>query len=839
MTIAGSTCGCCSGVAGRTPGAVHNRPGLSSISYRVGRHGDFLDSMIAGLTDVERPRLADLTTRDSDDVSIAVLDAWAVVSDVLTFYTERLANESYLRTAGERISLQELGRLIGYRLRPGVAAETHLAFAIEPPPEVPAAASRDPGANPNVTPTSVVLDAGLRVQSIPAPGEQPQTFETVEEIEARATWNAMPARATKVQLPGMGDTSAYLQGVALNLKAGDGLLIAGGDVLTDHWDLRILAAVQPQPEHDRTLVTWLEPLGSAMWGVTPATPPVPFAMRKRLNVFGHNAPMWGSLSLNFRDNYPGGLSSDGTTRASDWPNFTIADIAGNVVDLDGSHPDIQPESWIVLSMPTYRELWQVTSVSELARAEFAVSGKVTRLALEGGENYDLFDELPREVTVFAASEPLAFAEGPDPSNVANASVDVRVDVSEMRPGRRLIVRGTTTAGAAFAEAATVLSVAAIAGGWRLTLDGDLASAYARDSVVVHGNVALGTRGETVRQLLGSGRAATAFQRFTLAHDPLTYLQSTDPSGATAALEVRVNDVRWDEVSTLYATGPADRAYAVRGDELGRTYVQFGDGARGTRLPSGSGNVRAKYRKGLGGAGNVGSDALAQLLDRPLGVKGVTNPVPASGGVDPEAESAARASMPLGVRTLGRAVSLLDYEDFARAFAGVAKAHAAVLPLRGGRTIVVTVALSGVPAAQSAERLGDLADALRSHGDPQVQVSVLAGSMQAFRVGMRVAIDPAYEADAVIAKVEAALRNAFAFDARSFTDPVYRSGVTAVVHTVAGVLALDIDALYMGTTSDLADRLLAQQPAVGGAGTAIPAGLLILDPAPLDKLEAMA
>ena len=153
--------------------------------------------------------------------------------------------------------------------------------------------------------------------------------------------------------------------------------------------------------------------------------------------------------------------------------------------------------------------------------------------------------------------------------------------------------------------------------------------------------------------------------------------------------------------------------------------------------------------------------------------------------------------------------------------------------------MVTVALSGVPAAQSAERLGDLADALRLHGDPQVQVSVLAGSMQTFHVGMRVAIDPAYEPDAVIAKVEAALRTAFAFDARSFTDPVYRSGVTAVVHTVAGVLAVDIDALYMGTTSDLAARLLAQQPAVGVAGTAIPAGLLILDPAPLDKLEAMA
>ena len=116
---------------------------------------------------------------------------------MLAFYTERLAQESYLRTARERISLQELGRLIGYRLRPGVAAETYLAFALEPPPEVPAAASKDPGSAPPVTPATVTLEPGLRVQSIPGPGEQPQTFETVEEVEARPEWNAFAAVARR------------------------------------------------------------------------------------------------------------------------------------------------------------------------------------------------------------------------------------------------------------------------------------------------------------------------------------------------------------------------------------------------------------------------------------------------------------------------------------------------------------------------------------------------------------------------------------------------------------------------------------------------------------------
>ena len=66
------------------------------------------------------------------------------------------------------------------------------------------------------------------------------------------------------------------------------------------------------------------------------------------------------------------------------------------------------------------------------------------------------------------------------------------------------------------------------------------------------------------------------------------------------------------------------------------------------------------------------------------------------------------------------MSLLDYEDFARAFIGVAKANAAVLTLRAGRTIVVTVAFEG------GDRLDDLGDALKKYGDPRVQVQRARG-----------------------------------------------------------------------------------------------------------------
>src|SRR4051812_45881501 len=195
-------CDCCAGLTAQTPTEVKNRPGLSAIAYRVGIHSQFKHSMLARLSAGELASLAQLQTRADDDFSIALLDAWATVADVLTFYQERIANESYLRTATERRSLLELARLIGYELRPGVAASTYLAFTVEDAP----------GAPPQTS-----IDIGTKVQSVPGPGEKPQTFETVEKIEARAERSAMRAQPSRTVALAFGSTHVYLKGTATNL----------------------------------------------------------------------------------------------------------------------------------------------------------------------------------------------------------------------------------------------------------------------------------------------------------------------------------------------------------------------------------------------------------------------------------------------------------------------------------------------------------------------------------------------------------------------------------------------------------------------------------------------
>jgi predicted phage baseplate assembly protein len=263
-------CRCCEGIEQITPVSNVNRPGLSALVYRVGTHATFLETMLARLSthylevteagaEAERhghptPRshpLHGLTTRDPQDASIAFLDAWATVADVLTFYQERVANEGYLRTAIERRSVLELARLLGYQPRPGVASSTHLAYTLEDSKEA-------------------TIPAGSRAQSVPGPGELPQSFETAEDLYARAEWNLLQPRLQRPQAMRREDfdveRAIYLKGTSTNLKANDPVLIdfgrriANGLLGGNSVELFRVLKVEPEQSAGRTKVTlfpWL------------------------------------------------------------------------------------------------------------------------------------------------------------------------------------------------------------------------------------------------------------------------------------------------------------------------------------------------------------------------------------------------------------------------------------------------------------------------------------------------------------------------------------------------------------------------------------------------------
>lgn len=232
------------------PYPPYNFPGQPALHYRISEHATFLRRMLARLSEIEvvdgngrrvRP-LSCLSARERDDPAIALLDAWAAVADVLTFYQERIANESFLRTATERRSILELARAIGYELRPGVAASTVLTFTLDEGPQ---------------SPLETEIPAGTAVKSIPASGGPPQTFETSAGFLARRAWNELQPRKTRPQeLDGNNDV-VYVEGLNSGVEAADWLLVvrsANPNVPNANAEAipRRVLAVTPEPTLSRT-----------------------------------------------------------------------------------------------------------------------------------------------------------------------------------------------------------------------------------------------------------------------------------------------------------------------------------------------------------------------------------------------------------------------------------------------------------------------------------------------------------------------------------------------------------------------------------------------------------
>ena len=780
---------------------VSNRPGLSQVRYRTGGYAEYRMRLAELLGHADG--LPELTTRDPDDFTIGLIDGVACLAEVLTFYSERLVNESYLRTALDRASLAEMGKLVGYRLRPGVAATTHLAFHVEPPPRPEVLQATTPFQRVR-QPASVVIEAGTAVRSVPGPGEQQQTFEAAERLEARPEWNLLRPLQTRKTIVGTPSESLVLKGIATGMRAGDQLLFHAGST---HWETRQVDKVSPA-----TNTTWV------MWRqkLTKAPPMTAYVFRKRLAAFGHNAPMWRTMSKQFRRDY-------GNKNLSDWPDYTITPHAADMaVDIDGSHPEIAVDSRIMLVRGTRRGLFTVSRVEERARSEFAVAGKVTRVHLSGdAKQYQKFRHYVRQTTVFAVDEKLELVEEPDPTKVKDGQITVAGDLSKLPAGRVVLV--TSPAGS---QLVAVKSTQLAGGNTVVTLAENLEHQHVRGELNIFGNVVRATHGETVHQILGDGDAKP-FQRFELKHAPLTHVPSEDPSGATSTLEVRVNEVLWHEVRSQYGSGPDERSFVTRQTPGGELVVGAGDGLRGARVPTGQHNVRAKYRKGIGAGGNLPPGALTQLASPPLGVTGVTNPVPARGGADADTAEQARGDIPRSTRTLGRAVSLTDYADYARTFAGVTKSHVAVLPVRNVRTIVVTVASADKDNLASELLCARLASSLRAFGDPLAPVLVVPHRPVWFEVSVKVLADPDREGETVRAAVAGTLNEAFDFGARDFALPVRKSEVIAVVHRAIGVIAVDLDVLTRTADGKAHEILLASGSEVDKSGHVDGAELMLI------------
>ena len=129
----------------------------------------------------------------------------------------------------------------------------------------------------------------------------------------------------------------------------------------------------------------------------------------------------------------------------------------------------------------------------------------------------------------------------------------------------------------------------------------------------------------------------------------------------------VNDLLWHEVDDLGDGRLRCSAHTSRRKTTRKkTTVTFGNGANGARYPTGTANVKAVYRYGLGKVGTPTPVEISQLATQPLGVQGSHQPARRRLAVPTRTRSIRRAqNAPCAVMALDRLVSVRDYADFSR------------------------------------------------------------------------------------------------------------------------------------------------------------------------------
>ena len=576
------------------------------------------------------------------------------------------------------------------------------------------------------------------------------------------------------------------------------------------------------------------------------------------------------------------------------------------VSLDASFNEIVPGGWAVLERPSLPPLITgIVSVRDVSRADYGLTFASTQLELTKpwiDPAKDQFDSI-RGTNVFAQSELLELAEEPIDEPVCGGRLELSGLVSGLEPGRWLIVSGERTdiahapPGGTAARGATpsgteneivvstapnvaaaekkealpgvtsseLVMLAGIEQSYNRLLPGDkthttlilsedLAFCYKRETISVYGNVVKATHGETKKEVLGSGDGSRELQQFALRQAPLTYLAAATPAGAESTLEVRVNDLLWHETDNLVGLGPKDRRYTISIDDKDQTTVGFGNGKYGARLPTGVENVKAVYRAGIGKPGNVKAGRITSVVTKPLGVKEVTNPLPASGGADREDRDQARRNVPIAVMSLDRLVSVQDYEDFARTYAGIAKASSA--RLSDGRRTLIHLTIAGaddIPIATTSDLFLNLRKALGQFGDPFQNIQVVSRKLKLLVITAKVRLQPDYSWEFVEPKIRQAVIDNFSFARRELGQDALASEALSVIQAQKGVAYVDLDRFdaiaedasseelaRLGTSLTLQMRIVVNKAKIDKTATdpakrILPAELAYLNPIVADTL----
>jgi Baseplate J-like protein len=257
-----------------------------------------------------------------------------------------------------------------------------------------------------------------------------------------------------------------------------------------------------------------------------------------------------------------------------------------------------------------------------------------------------------------------------------------------------------------------------------------------------------------------------------------------------------NLTTWTPESNLLESGASDPNFVVEVEYDGTAHLRFGDNING-QFPESGTAFSTTYRIGNGTAGNVGAESLVFLAAADGRIQSCTNPLPASGGVDPETNDQIRRRAPEAFLTQERAITMPDYEAIAERNTQIDQAVATLRWTGSWYTVFIAAEPRGG---------GNLTPTLRKTLTKFVNRYRLAGQdiqlespqYVPLKIELTVCVDPSY----FQANVRQALlqvlgcgllpngqKGLFYPDSFTFGQTVYLSPIYAAARKVAGVTSV--------------------------------------------------
>ncbi len=773
------------------PAEITNRAGLDRIAYRIGAYGTTRRWLLEQLDRTEA--LAAWTYRSADDPGIALYEGAALLVDSLAAYQEAYANEAYLRTAAWRESVADLVRLTGYRLTPGLGGKGTVAFVVS-------------GTKP------VTIPAGVAVQATLASDPQQADFATSEEVVALPHLSKFSL--VRPQAPGWmqagtrklvvaRDTPLTFQKndrIAVGVMGPEGAHLGYGETVivesVETWHgrsvLTLKGPIRKLPAPQRTLTA--VKLGKTSHFVGHTAPPIHVTVNASGVPHGEAVGYERFLGSTFAESFPAQAANQIAIepRANDLALGTRLAIQIVVRPHQEIHEEVataglmmrnlgevtaygnRSVAWFLLAQVADAHSVTVKYGSLVVPATFVTLAQKLGFQIGGGGRFDIRQGQVDTVLGEPFTVEPAWEYVPAPTTHLVYWGTSPLDLKERRIG--ILPAGKPS------YTATVLDVLPHGDRATVILDRhvDVADFGEGNATSVVGNLADVTEGKREKPVvLGSGDDRASFQSFAIPKTPLTYLAPGAPE-----LEVIVAGRIWKHVPVLFGQPSDAEVYIVRQDETGKSWVQFGDGKTGARLPSGVDNVSVRYRTGAGAYGPLADDARPSADRTVPQVTDVELVGVVAGGSEPEAAATAKIAAPARVQTLDRLVSITDIEAEALAIGGVARARARWAIVHGSSVIQVTLLMQPNRTAELADAHASLVAANRTRGPQRHPIVIVPGGFAYTHLDLTIAIDASFDPQPVRDAASAAVRALFS--QRDFGEAEYAMRIEGVAQNVDGV-----------------------------------------------------